>query len=51
MIVDHLDPLRPFVGPAKADPILVVDTNAVVLLPIAAEGFQAITRRYGKRGQ
>ncbi len=44
MVVHYLDLLRPAVVPNEADPILVIDPDAVLALPIAAEGFKVIAR-------
>jgi hypothetical protein len=44
VVVHYLDLLRPAVVPGEADPILVIDPDAVLALPIAAEGLKVIAR-------
>lgn len=44
MVVHHLDLLRVAVLPDEADPILVVDPNAVLPLPIAGKSLKVIAR-------
>jgi hypothetical protein len=45
MVIDDLDVLGPRIGPAKADPELVVDPESVLSCPVALEGFQMISGR------
>jgi hypothetical protein len=42
VVVNHLDLLRVAVLPDEADPILVVDPNAVLPLPIAGKSLKVI---------
>ena len=44
MVVHHLDLLRFAVLPDEADPILVVDPDAVLALPIAVKSLKVIAR-------
>jgi hypothetical protein len=44
VVVHYLDLLGPAVVPDEADPILVIDPDAVLALPIAGEGFEVIAR-------
>ena len=44
MVVDYLDLVRFAVLPCEADPILVVDPDAVLPPPIAGKGFKVIAR-------
>jgi hypothetical protein len=44
VVVHHFDLLRFAVLPDEADPILVVDPNAVLPLPIAGKSLKAIAR-------
>ena len=43
VVVDDLHFGRPRHGPPEADSVLVVDSNAVLALPIVCEGIEAIT--------
>ncbi len=45
MVIDDLDVLGARIGPAKADPELVVDPDAVLSCPVALEGFQMVSGR------
>jgi hypothetical protein len=47
MIVNNLDIERSRVFPAKTDAPLIVDTDAVLSGPAAAQGVQPIVRRDG----
>ena len=51
MVIDDLDLVRPPVAPDEADPPLVVDSNAVLSRPVAAQHFQMVTGRRTKVGQ
>ena len=51
MVIRDLDSRCPLVRPLKAEPILFVDADAMLTVPIPAQGFQAVARRYGERGQ
>ncbi len=42
MVIDDLDVLSTRIGPAKANPELVVDPDAVLSCPVAPERFQMI---------
>src|SRR5215210_6489022 len=46
VVVHDLDALRPSVGPGKADPPLVVDTDAVLASSVASECLQSVARRH-----
>jgi len=46
VIVDDLDVERVAVIPAEADPPLIIDSDAMLTLPISREFFQAIPRRH-----
>src|SRR3990172_2811406 len=50
VILHDFDTDRPgrTVWPLKTDPPLVVDANAVLALPVAAERFEAVARQAGK---
>lgn len=48
MVVDHFHILRADLGPAEADPLLVVDSDAVLPSPITPQGFQAIPWRHAQ---
>jgi len=37
--------------PGEADPILIIDSDAVLTLPIAVKGFQSVARRNQKIGE
>lgn len=41
----HLDLGRPVLGPGEADPVLVVDADAVLPVPISLERLQAVAGR------
>jgi len=45
MIVDYFDRLRLFIRPAKADPVLLIDSNTVLAFTISRKRLQAISRR------
>jgi hypothetical protein len=45
MVVHHLDLLRFTVPPYETDPILVVNPDAVLPLPVAGEGLKVIARK------
>jgi len=45
MVVDDFDIVRFVLGPDEADPVLVVDPNAVLALAIAREGLEAVAGR------
>jgi hypothetical protein len=51
VVVDNLDIVRSILFPKKADAELVVDTDAVLSLPVSPERFQAIARRDLQIGQ
>jgi len=42
VIVDNFDIVSIRVDPAKANPVLIVHTNAVLALSVFAQGFQAV---------
>jgi hypothetical protein len=42
MVVDYLYVFRPHLGPSEADPVLVIDSNAVLSLPVARESLETI---------
>src|SRR5947208_1531515 len=44
VIIDDLDVPRVTMTPSEAYPPLIVDANAVLALPIAAEEFQVVSR-------
>ena len=44
MVVGDFDLHRAVVGPVKAHAPLVVDANAVLILPVAAQGFEVMRR-------
>ena len=48
MVVDDLDVPSLIIAPDKTDALLVVDTNAELTLPVAAQRFQPIARRYSQ---
>ena len=45
MIVNYFDCLRLFIRPAKADPVLLIDSNTVLAFTISRKRLQAISRR------
>ena len=56
VVVDDLDVLRSGAGPAKADPPLPVDTDAVLVATIAPKLLESVSRRHpphgaGRRGR
>jgi len=51
MVVRDLYPLRPLVRPLKAEPILFIDADAMLTVPIPAQSFQVVAWGYGERGQ
>jgi hypothetical protein len=48
VVVDYLDILRAGCCPPEADAVSVIDSDAVLAFPIAAKGFEPISRRYPK---
>ena len=50
-LIDDLDSRGAVMGPDEADPPLAVDADAVASLAIAAEFFQAVSRRKAQRAQ
>jgi hypothetical protein len=46
VVVHDFDVIGIRVSPSKANPPLVVDSNAVLASPIASQGFEAITGRH-----
>ena len=48
VIVDDLDLFRPLRCPDETDPILFVDTDAVLACPMSAQGLKSIARRDSK---
>jgi hypothetical protein len=44
VVVHYLDLLCPAVVPHEADPILIIDPDAVLALAIASEGLKVIAR-------
>jgi len=49
MVVDDLDVKCTCAFPAKADPPLIVDTDAVLPLALALQRFEPVTRRNSNR--
>ena len=47
VVIDDFDFMRAVMLPAEADAPLVIDTDGVVALALALEGFQAIAGRDG----
>src|SRR5215213_2492566 len=45
VVVDDLDFLRTLLGPAEANPVLVVDPDAVLSLSVSHERLQPVSRR------
>jgi hypothetical protein len=45
MVVDNFHFARALLGPAEAESVLLVDSNAVLSLAVAGERFKAIARR------
>jgi hypothetical protein len=45
VLIDNLDSVRIPIAPFKADPVPIIDANAVLPLPIAAESLKTVTRR------
>jgi hypothetical protein len=48
MVVNDLDVVRVTIGPFEADPILEVDADTVLPLPIAPKRFEPIARQQGQ---
>ena len=48
MIINDSHILRTGLRPDEADPVLVVDPNAVLPLPLTLQRFEVIPRRHGK---
>ena len=48
MVIDDFDFIGPIRLPAEADTPLVIDTDGVLALPVALEGFQTVSRRDGE---
>jgi hypothetical protein len=48
VIVNYLDIDRTRLGPLKADPVLVVDPDAVLSPAIFSESLQSVARRHSK---
>ena len=48
VIVDDFHVLRPAGRPAEADPVLLIDPDAVLSLSIALERFEPVSRRRAK---
>ena len=44
MVVDNFDLCWPRVSPAKTDPVLVINTNALLSLPLPLQGLKPIAR-------
>lgn len=44
MVIDNLNVVRITIAPDEADPVLVVDADAVLPLPITGQRFEAMTR-------
>src|SRR5229473_2269883 len=49
MVIRDLDPTRSLCRPAKTDPVLIVDPDAMLPRAVLAECFQVIARGYPKR--
>ncbi len=49
MVIGDFDTLRSFIGPDETDPVLVVDSDTVLTLPVPAERLQAVPRRDPQR--
>ncbi len=48
MIINDFDIFRSRFGPAKANPVLVIDPNAVLALTVTRQWLQSISGRYFK---
>ena len=48
MIIDNFYIFSTGIGPPKADPPLIVDSNAVLPGPLAPQSFEAIARRHSQ---
>jgi hypothetical protein len=48
VVVHYLDLLCSAVVPDEADPILVIDPDAVLALPVAGEGLEVVARERAK---
>jgi hypothetical protein len=46
MVIHYLHILDAAIFPDKANPVLVIDPDAVLAAPIAMQGFQSISRRH-----
>jgi hypothetical protein len=44
MVINNLDTIRPGLCPGEADPVLIVDANAVLTSPVSSKGFEAVRR-------
>ena len=51
MIVRDLDFIRVTFFPAKTDPVLIIDPDAVLISSVALQTFEPISRWYGQLGQ
>ena len=51
VVVNHLDIGRTLRCPPEANPVLIIDANAVLAAPVVPQGFQHIARRYAKVAQ
>jgi hypothetical protein len=53
MIIGDFDPLRSFIGPDETDPVLVVDPDTVLSLPVGRQvaGIVLAAAGYRVRGQ
>jgi hypothetical protein len=48
VVVDYLDVNRTGFRPSEADPVLLVDTDAVLPSAVSAESLETITGRYSQ---
>ena len=49
MVIGDFDLLRSFIGPDETDPVLVVDPDTVLPLPVPAERLPVVSRRDSQR--
>ena len=49
MVIGDFDSLRSLIGPSETDPVLVVDPDTVLPLPVLAERLQPVPRRDPQR--
>ena len=51
MIIHDIDAGRPVIGPNKTQSELIVDTNAMVALPVPLERLETVARRHSQSGE